>query len=171
MFPSVHFTSMFDILRRICTVAHKYNTPLIWTSLLCQVVFLLCWGLFGSSKHFSSMPSGFSAMLSIFLSFWAVFPLCQAVFSYAEPFSALPTIFLLCRAVQAKQKNTRQSRKTTEKPLNREEKRLEELKSDQDSWNMLGRAEKNAQHSWKMLGKAEIPLSIEEKWLEEPRSA
>ncbi len=30
---------------------------------------------------------------------------------------------------------------------------------------------KNAQHSWKMLGRAETPLSIEEKWLEEPRRA
>ncbi len=72
-------------------MAHKYNTPLICTLLLCQVVFLLCWARFGYDKHFS-------AMLSIFLFFWAVFRLCQAVFSYAGPFSALPTIYLLCWA-------------------------------------------------------------------------
>ncbi len=51
------------------TVAHKYNTPLICTLLLCQVVFLLCRALCGSSKHFSAMPSRFPAMPRIFLLF------------------------------------------------------------------------------------------------------
>ena len=92
------------------TVAHKYNTPLICTLLLCQVVFLLCWALFDSSKHFLAMPSGFSAIMpSIFLPFWVVFAgffaLCQAVFSYAKHFSALPTIFLLCWAHLGSVKN------------------------------------------------------------------
>ena len=76
------------------TVAHKYNTPLVCTLLLRKVVFLLCWALFGSSKHFS------------------VFLLCQAFSFYLEqffgctkqfspmlsPFLVLSTIFLLCWA-------------------------------------------------------------------------
>ncbi len=54
------------------------------------------WAPFGSSKHFSSMPTVFfchtkhlSAMLSPFL-------LCQSFFFHADHMFPLPSIFLLC---------------------------------------------------------------------------
>ncbi len=72
------------------TVAHKYNTSLlIYTLLLCLAVFLFCWALFGSSKHFFLLCQAFSAILRHFL-------VCQAFFSHADLLFPLPSIFVLC---------------------------------------------------------------------------
>ncbi len=98
---------------------HKYNTSRICTLLLCRATFLLCWALFGSSKHLSAMPrvffcyakhfsailSGISALPSSFQLCWAFFcsanhfssvlsrsKLCQAFFGYAKHFLALPIL-------------------------------------------------------------------------------
>ena len=77
---------------------YKYNTPVIYTLLLCQVFF--------SAGHVSALPSTFRLCRAVFLLCQAFsstcilsgFRLCQAVFSYAEPISALSTFFLLCWA-------------------------------------------------------------------------
>lgn len=44
----------------VCAMAHKYNAPLICTLLLCPTYFIF------SVEHFSSLPSLFSALSSIF---------------------------------------------------------------------------------------------------------
>ncbi len=71
-----------DSCNGIPTVTHTYNTPLICTLLLCQVVFLLCWALFDSSKHVLAMLSGFL--------------LHQAFFFYSGRFFGSANHFLLC---------------------------------------------------------------------------
>ncbi len=57
------------------TVAHKYNNPLIWTLLLCRAFFFfsLCSPLFGSSRCLSAVSSFLSVLPSVFRLCWALF--------------------------------------------------------------------------------------------------
>ena len=129
------------------------SLELCWALFCSATIFLLCWARLSSVKHFSAMLSPFrlyqaffssilsslSALLSIFLLCWTFFcptkhfsSMLSVVFCSAKHLSPMLGPFLLCLALffyavqyTAQQKNTRQSRKTT-----------------QHRRKMLGRAEK-----------------------------
>ncbi len=78
-------------------------------SRLCRVffsatpsIFQVCWTLFCSAKHFSSMLITWFPLPSIFLLYWALkFLAVPSIFSHAKHFSALPIISLLCLVVSS----------------------------------------------------------------------
>ncbi len=78
------------------TVAHKYNSLLVCTLLLCRSVSffaehflsllnicLLCWSFF-SAEHFSALTGSFSSLSCIFLFIRVVFHLCQELLGREE---------------------------------------------------------------------------------------
>ena len=78
----------------------KHFSSVLSTSQLFRAFFGHAKALLGSSNHLPSMLRGVSALPRIFQLCWSFFfLLCQADFGYAEPFSALPSVFILCYVV------------------------------------------------------------------------
>ncbi len=152
-FSAEHFSALPNI-SRLCWVFFfcfaKYLCSMLSVFSSLPDIFLPCWGLFCSAKHCSSVLSTFCFYQTFF--FYAeLFSTPPAFFGYAEPFSALASILLRCRAAHAEQKNARQRRKT----LSMEEKCLEEPKSVQRSRKIAWRSSKKRSASRrKMLGNA-----------------
>ncbi len=121
-----------------------------WSLVSFASIFLLCWALLTSSEHFSATLRS-SQLFQSFL-FYA-----ERCFGSSKCSSAMLSI-LFCSAKHISSMLSVFSAMPSNFQL---------------CWALLGswQIRKNAPHKRKMLSRAKTPLSIAEKWLEEPRSA